>query len=383
MSPGMAIFSEQNQQIKGDYDTSENQYEKGVKQLVDNGLHKVPKKYILPPSERPTINNEDSNVAKQKLELPIIDFSDLNGPNRPQVLQSLANACELYGFFQVVNHGITEDVINNMMDVSGRFFDLPIEERGKYMTSDMRAVVRYGTSFSQTKDKVFCWRDFLKLLCHPLPNYLPHWPDSPVDFRKMAATYAEETKNLFLRIMEAILESLGIIEDNQEENDNNILKELEDGSQLMAVNFYPPCPQPDLTLGMPPHSDYGFLTLLLQDEVEGLQIQYQGKWFMVQPINNAFVVNVGDHLEIFSNGKYKSVLHRVLVNSCKRRRSVASLHSVSFNSTVKPSPKLIDKTNPKRYADTDFETFLAYISTNETKTKSFLESRRLSYILHD
>lgn len=115
----------------------------------------------------------------------------------------------------------------------------------------------------------------------------------------MAATYAEETKHLFLRLMEATLESLGIMEANQEGKDNHILKEMEDdGSQLMVANFYPPCPQPDLTLGMPPHSDYGFLTLLLQDEVEGLQIQFQGNWFTVQPINNAFVVNVGDHLEV-------------------------------------------------------------------------------------
>jgi hypothetical protein len=97
MSPGMAIFSED---IKG-VDDIENQFLNGVKQLVDNGLRTVPKKYILPPSERPVKNTEDSNFAKQNL--PIIDFSDLIGPNRPQVLQSLANACERYGFFQVSN----------------------------------------------------------------------------------------------------------------------------------------------------------------------------------------------------------------------------------------------------------------------------------------
>lgn len=99
MSPGMTIFSED---IKGD-DDIENLFLKGVKQLVDNGLRTVPKKYILPPSERPVKNTEDSNFAKQNLQLPIIDFSDLIGPNRPQVLQSLANACERYGFFQVSN----------------------------------------------------------------------------------------------------------------------------------------------------------------------------------------------------------------------------------------------------------------------------------------
>ncbi|KAJ1419464.1 Oxoglutarate/iron-dependent dioxygenase [Sesbania bispinosa] len=309
MSPGMAI---------SDDASGSDEYQKGVKQLVENGLNTVPKKYILPPSDRPAAS-QDTNMANHNLHLPIIDFSDLLGPNRPQVLQDLANACEQYGFFQVVNHGISDDVMKSMMDVSGRFFDLPFEERAK----------------------------------------------------KVAATYAEETKHLFLMLMEAILESLGIMEANQEKENINILKEMEDGSQLMVVNFYPPCPEPDLTLGMPPHSDYGFLTLLLQDEVEGLQIQFQGKWFTVQPINNSFVVNVGDHLEQW---EIQERVHRVLVNSAKRRRSVASLHSLPFNSTVRPSPKLIDETNPKRYADTDFETFLAYISTTEPKGKSFLDS---------
>ncbi|KAK7337148.1 hypothetical protein VNO77_17709 [Canavalia gladiata] len=369
MSPAMA----RNEQRK-EYDAPESQYQKGVKQLYEKGhLDSVPKKYILPASERPTKSVEDPNVAKQNLQLPIIDFAELLGPNRPQALQSLANACEQYGFFQLVNHCISDDVVNSMIDVSGRFFDLPLEERAKFMTTDMRAPVRYGTSFSQTKDTVLCWRDFLKLLCHP--DFLPQWPASPLDFRKVVATYAEETKHLFLVIMEAILESLGIMEDNKEEE--NILKELGNGSQMMMVNFYPPCPEPDLTLGMPPHSDYGLLTLLLQDEVEGLQIQFKDQWITVQPITNAFVVNIGDHLEIYSNGRYKSVLHRVVVNEAKSRASVASLHSLPFNCTVRPSPKLIDEANPKRYMDTDFNTFLEYVSTREPNKKDFLNSRKL------
>lgn len=126
------------------------------------------------------------------------------------------------------------------------------------------------------------------------------------------ASYAEKTKHLFLTIMEAILESLGIMEEEAKENDNNnnnnnIMKELDNGSQMLVTNFYPPCPEPDLTLGMHPHSDYGFLTLLLQDEVEGLQIQYQDKWLTVQPIPNAFVVNIGDHLEVIYTIYFKNI----------------------------------------------------------------------------
>lgn len=102
-------------------------------------------------------------------------------------------------------------------------------------------------------------------------------------------------------LTEAILESLlGATMDKTGEDAEEIIKEFQDGSQLMVVNCYPPCPEPDLTLGMPPHSDYGFLTLLLQDEVKGLQIQHKEKWVTVEPIANAFVVNVGDHLEVGS-----------------------------------------------------------------------------------
>lgn len=117
--------------------------------------------------------------------------------------------------------------------------------------------------------------------------------------RKLAATYAKETRCLFLMLMEAILESLlGASEDKNAGKVDEITKEFQDGNHLMVVNCYPPCPEPDLTLGMPPHSDYGFLTLVLQDEVKGLQIQYKEKWFTIEPVANSFVVNVGDHLEV-------------------------------------------------------------------------------------
>ncbi|CAK7325354.1 unnamed protein product [Dovyalis caffra] len=176
-------------------------------------------------------------------------------------------------------------------------------------------------------------------------------------------------------LVEAILEGLGLVENDSFDH----FKEFEDGSQLIVANYYPSCPEPDLTLGMPPHSDYGFLTLLLQDqEVKGLQIQHDGRWVTVEPIPNSFVVNVGDHLEIFSNGRYKSVIHRVLVNPLKPRISIASLHSLPFNSMIRPSPKLVSDASPRLYKDTDFASFIEYMASHEHKNKNFLESRRLT-----
>ncbi|PON40565.1 Oxoglutarate/iron-dependent dioxygenase [Trema orientale] len=359
------------------------QYQMGVRSLLERGITRVPTKYILPQEERP---NGDSDI--HDLNIPVIDFAQLHGSTRSQVISSLAKACQEYGIFQLVNHGIEADVIHRMVDVSTRFFDLPSNERSKYMSKDMFSPVRYGTSFNQNNDKVFCWRDFLKLSCHPcLPEVLPHWPSSPVDLREAAVNFSKSTKFLYLMLMEAILESLGLKMGETSRDDDDInngkdgsIKFEDQGSQLIVVNCYPSCPEPELTLGMPPHSDYGLLTLLLQDaQVEGLQIQHEGRWITVKPLLNSFVVNVGDHLEIFSNGKYKSVLHRVVVNSSKSRISVASLHSVPFNCMVGPSPKLIDKANPKRYKDTDFSTFLHHIASREHNNKSFLESRKLFF----
>ncbi|XP_008778930.2 protein DMR6-LIKE OXYGENASE 2-like [Phoenix dactylifera] len=349
----------------------ESKYMKGVRHLCESGITRVPNKYILAVPERPQVMGEQKTTSHLNLKLPVIDLARLHTSDRSQVLESLEEACKLYGFFQVVNHNIPCNATRRMIDVGRRFFELPFEERVKYMSTDIRSPVRYGTSFNQNTDDVFCWRDFLKLNCHPLDSVLPYWPSSPSDLREEATSYAMQTKSLFLVLMGAILETLGA--------DTGILREFnDDGSHLMIVNCYPACPEPNLTLGMPPHSDYGFLTLLLQDDVEGLQVQCKREWVAVDPVPNSIVVNIGDHLEIFSNGRYKSVLHRVLVNSSKSRMSVASLHSLPPDRMVSPSPELVNQNNPRLYKDTNFAAFLDYMSSCESKHKNFLESRKLA-----
>lgn len=106
--------------------------------------------------------------------------------------------------------------------------------------------------------------------------------------------YSTEVRKLGRIIEDLISESLGLEKDT-------VWNVLGDQGQHMAINYYPPCPQPELTFGLPGHTDPNALTILLQDtKVSGLQILKDGKWLAVAPIPNAFVINIGDQLQVLN-----------------------------------------------------------------------------------
>ncbi|CDP20446.1 unnamed protein product, partial [Coffea canephora] len=122
---------------------------------------------------------------------------------------------------------------------------------------------------------------------------------------------------------------------------------FQEGMQSMRMNNYPPCPQPELVMGLCPHSDAGGLTIVLQgNEVEGLQIKKAGAWVPVVPLPNAFIVNVGNILEIVTNGIYKSVEHRATVNLHNERLSIATFFSPKLDGDMGPAPSLMTLENP-------------------------------------
>ena len=112
--------------------------------------------------------------------------------------------------------------------------------------------------------------------------------------------YCTKSRELIGELMKGISTSLGLEEDYMHKRMN-----LESGSQLLVINFYPRCPEPELVMGLPPHTDHGLLTLLMQNELGGLQIQHNGKWIPVNPVPNSFLINTGDQMEV----KLKSLLH--------------------------------------------------------------------------
>ncbi|KAL8095632.1 protein DOWNY MILDEW RESISTANCE 6 [Apium graveolens] len=288
----------------------------------------LPASYIRPASDRPSL----SQVSDCE-NVPLID---LGTKDKHLITRQIGDACEQYGFFQVINHGVARETMEKMQQVSKEFFKLPVEEKMKLYSDDPTKTTRLSTSFNVKKETINNWRDYLRLHCYPLHKYSPEWPAHPLSFREIVSNYCKEVRELGLRLEEAISESLGL--------DKDCIKEvLGEQGQHMAINYYPECPQPDLTYGLPGHTDPNALTILLQDlDVSGLQVLKDGHWLAVKPHPNAFVINIGDQLQALSNGKYKSVFHRAVVNSNKARLSVASFLCPYDCAMISAPKKLIE-----------------------------------------
>ncbi|KAK2664435.1 hypothetical protein Ddye_003009 [Dipteronia dyeriana] len=242
----------------------------------------------------------------------------------------------------VKNHGIPEKIINNIISIAREFFKLPESERLKNYSDDPSKTTRLSTSFNVKTEKVANWRDYLRFHCYPLQDYIQEWPSNPPSFKEHVAEYCTSVRGLILRLLEAISESLGLQGDYIDKNMNK-------HGQHMALNYYPPCPEPELTYGIPGHTDPNLITLILQDDVPGLQVLRNGNWVAVNPIPNTFIVNIGDQMQVLSNDKYKSVLHRAVENSDKERISVPTFYCPSPDSVIGPAMELVDQHNPAVY----------------------------------
>ncbi|KAL6127485.1 hypothetical protein ACLB2K_070850 [Fragaria x ananassa] len=295
----------------------------------------LPESYIRPESERPRLS--EVSVCEN---IPVID---LNSQDRAQTVLQIGEACKYYGFFQVINHGVSMEAVEKMLRIANEFFKLSVEEKMKLYSDDPSKTMRLSTSFNVKKETVHNWRDYLRLHCHPLDKYVPEWPSNPPTFKDIVSSYCKEVRELGYRIEELISESLGL-------EKHYIKNTLGEQGQHMAVNFYPPCPEPELTYGLPGHTDPNALTILLQDlGVCGLQVLKDGKWVAVNPHPNAFVINIGDQLQALSNGIYKSVWHRAVTNTDKARLSVASFMCPQDDALISPAKSLTEDGSPAIY----------------------------------
>ncbi|KAL9660498.1 hypothetical protein QQ045_025313 [Rhodiola kirilowii] len=189
--------------------------------------------------------------------------------------------------------------------------------------------------------------------------------------RDAVEEYSSELKTLSMKLIHFISKALKM--DIKDLNDM-----FEDGVQSMRFNYYPPCPQPELAMGITPHSDQVGFTILLQiNDTGGLEIRKDGKWVPVKPLPNAFIFNIGDMLEIVSNGAYQSIEHRGVVNSEKERLSVATFFLPRFDAEISPASSIVTLENPAKFKGIITLEFLKGVIAKELDGKLQLEILRI------
>ncbi|XP_026441708.1 probable 2-oxoglutarate/Fe(II)-dependent dioxygenase [Papaver somniferum] len=218
-------------------------------------------------------------TAVQQVTIPVIDFSFLTSGSpdqRSKVIEDLRNACQDWGFFMVMNHGVPVSLKKELMDSCKDFFDLSPEEKSAYRGNHviwthviwtMDGTDNMLDHNIPAAESVSFWRDQLKVWVHPIFDS----PPKPEGLSKILCEYTKRTREITKELLKAIMEGLEFEEDEIEMS----LKQ-KSGAQIFSANQYPPCPQPELAIGLPPHTDNGILTLLVQNDIGGLQIKNRG-----------------------------------------------------------------------------------------------------------
>ncbi|KAL4196557.1 hypothetical protein AMTRI_Chr04g246730 [Amborella trichopoda] len=255
-----------------------------VQGLALAGLDKLPPQFIRPLNERP-----ENSKALTGLHVPTVSFS-------PDCKQA-AKGSEEWGIFQLTDHGISPELFRRLKEAGEGFFSLPQEYKEQYANDFAGGVFEgYGTKLAKNPDQKLEWIDYFFHFMWPTSrvNY-DKWPKSPLNYREVTEEYGEEMKRVAEGVLEALSVGLGL--------EAGALKEALGGEEMsleMKINLYPPCPQPELALGVEAHTDMSALTILLPNQVPGLQVIKDGSWVSVDYVPDALVVHVGDQIEVNS-----------------------------------------------------------------------------------
>ncbi|XP_062210899.1 jasmonate-induced oxygenase 1-like isoform X2 [Phragmites australis] len=252
----------------------------------------IPERYVKPPSERPSFSPAPDGGGGG-LNIPVVDLSM---PDADATSRAVSAACREWGFFQAVNHGVRPEQLQRARAAWRGFFRQPAEVRERYANSPA-TYEGYGSRLGTTKGGPLDWGDYYFLHLLP-PSLKSHdkWPSLPPSLRETTEEYGEEVVQLCRRVMQLLSSGLGLEAGRLQTAFGGAGHE----GACMRVNFYPRCPQPEMTLGVAAHSDPGGMTMLLVDHhVRGLQVRRADQWITVDPVPDAFIVNIGDQIQAY------------------------------------------------------------------------------------
>ncbi|KAL8123071.1 jasmonate-induced oxygenase 2-like [Apium graveolens] len=257
-------------------------------------------------------------------------------------LEKLRSALSSWGCFQAIGHGIPSSLLDEMRKVAKEFFKQPVAEKKK-IAKTVAEFEGYGADPAPEEGQPLDWSDRIVLEVYPQDNKnLNLWPEKPESFRDILEEYTMRIKMLAEVTSRVLAKSLNLHQDC-------FLDELGDQATITArFNYYSCCQRPDLVLGLKPHSDVSAFTIVLQDE-PGLQIRKDDRWFTVPKNPDALVFILGDHMEIMTNGIFKSPVHRVLSNLQMERISIAMFYNPPADKEIGPRDDLVDEENPRLF----------------------------------
>ncbi|XP_071705378.1 protein LATERAL BRANCHING OXIDOREDUCTASE 1 [Rutidosis leptorrhynchoides] len=344
-----------------------------VQELQKSRKNKIPNRFVRDMAERPM---QAMIPLPLSSSLPVIDLKKLMEGNNEEFhyeIMKLSTSCEEWGFFQVINHGIDLDLLEKIEKVAMDFFMLPIEEKQKYPMAP-GTVQGYGQAFVFSEDQKLDWCNMfaLGLIPHSIRNPTL-WPANPPMFSDTVEAYSVEIRKLCKDLLRFIALSLRLKE--------NVFEEMFGESvQAIRMNYYPACPRPDLVLGLSPHSDGSALTVLQQGKgsTVGLQILKDNKWIPIQPVKNALVINIGDTIEVLTNGRYKSSEHRAVTHKEKDRLSIVTFYAPSYEIEIGPMEEMVDENNPCKFRRYNHGEYSRHYVTNKLQGKKTLDFAKIS-----
>ncbi|KAL6979659.1 hypothetical protein U1Q18_021315 [Sarracenia purpurea var. burkii] len=328
-----------------------------VESLASSGIQSIPKEYVRPQEELTSIGNIFEEEKKEEgPQVPTIDLKDLESEEaeaRERCHEALKKAATEWGVMHLVNHGIGEELMDRVRVAGEGFFNQSVEEKEKYANDHAAGNIQgYGSRLANNASGQLEWEDYFFHLAFPEDKRdLSIWPKNPSDYIPATSEYAKQLRGLATKILSALSVGLGLEEVRLEKEVGGMEVLL----LQMKINYYPKCPQPELALGVEAHTDVSALTFILHNMVPGLQLFYEGKWVTAKCVPNSIIMHIGDTVEILSNGKYKSILHRGLVNKEKVRISWAVFCEPPKEKIIlKPLPETVSEAEPALYPPRTF-----------------------------
>nr|CAD1843565.1 unnamed protein product [Ananas comosus var. bracteatus] len=331
---------------------------------VLSGAPTIPGEFVWPDDDKPAPG------SAAELAVPVVDLGRAlrrgAGAGDEELVRG---ACERHGFFHVANHGVDPGLVAEAHRCAEGFFAKPLAEKLRARRAPGESC-GYASSFTGRFREKLPWKETLSFRYSAAPSsssspssssrangVLDYFVDTlGEEYRHHGMVYhayCEAMSRLSLDIMELLGLSLGVGRDC-------FRSYFQGNDSIMRLNYYPRCQRPELTLGTGPHCDPTSLTILHQDDVGGLQVLADGQWLSVRPSTDAFIVNIGDTFMALSNGRYKSCLHRAVVNSETVRKSLAFFLCPGPDKVVRPPPALVAPGEQRAYPDFTWPTLLEF-----------------------